>query len=66
MDTSVSRIEQVTGDYQSYSLPLIGYNGNTTDKIYVKTNRNSIIIYGSGWGTTWNKVVGILYTKTTD
>ena len=66
VDNSVSRIETTGSSYTSYSLPLIGYEGNTTDKIYTKVDSTNITIYGNGWGTSWRKIVGVLYTKTND
>lgn len=48
----------------SYSLPMIGYTGNTTDKAYAYVEGNNIKIFSNGsWGTGWIKVVTLRYTK---
>lgn len=51
----------------SYSLPMIGYDGNTTDKSYAYMDKTKVYIFSNGsWSTGWQKVVTLLYTKTTD
>ncbi len=51
----------------SYQLPSIGYDGNFTDNDYVWLDRTNINIISNGsWGTAWEKVIILNYTKTTD
>jgi hypothetical protein len=51
----------------SYRLPSIGYDGNFTDHDYVWLDRTNINIVSNGsWGTAWEKVIILNYTKTTD
>ena len=50
-----------------YNIPLLGYAGNFTDKIYTSVNKTKVSIYSNGsWGPIWNKYITLLYTKTTD
>lgn len=54
-------------DYLSYNLPLIGYSGNISDKIYCYVNLADINFYANGnWGPNWTKHITLKYTKTTD
>lgn len=56
-----------TNNYMSYSLSLIGYTGNITDKMYCYVNPVNINIYSNGsWGKNWTKHITLKYTKTTD
>ena len=56
-----------TDNYMSYSLSLIGYNGNITDKMYCYVNHVNINFYSNGtWGNNWTKHITLKYTKTTD
>ena len=51
----------------SYSLPMIGYQGNTSDNAYAYADETNIYVYSNGgWADTWTKVITLLYTKTTD
>jgi hypothetical protein len=51
-----------------YPLNMVGYNGNTTDKVYVYTESGTIKCYSTGgWGSSiWKLIVIVEYTKTTD
>ena len=51
-----------------YPIPLVGYEGNFTDKLYCYADRTNIRLFGTagGWGTDWYKVFVLEYTKTTD
>ena len=50
-----------------YPLNMVGYGGNLTDKAYVYSEKNVIKAYSSGsWSNTWQLVVIVEYTKTTD
>lgn len=65
IDNSTSYLLSVTG--VCYTLPVIGYGGNTTDRAYAYTDNTNVYIYANGgWNTGWLKVVTLLYTKTTD
>lgn len=69
IDYSNSFIEAHSGEenYLSYNLPLIGYAGNTTDKIYAYVDKTNINVYATGsWGNLWTKHITLNYTKTTD
>ena len=56
-----------TDNYMSYNLPLIGYTGNITDKMYCYANPTDINFYANGsWGPNWTKHITLKYTKTTD
>ena len=56
-----------TSDYLSYNLPLIGYTGNLTDKIYCYVTPTNINFYANGnWAENWTKHITLKYTKTTD
>lgn len=58
-------LSETTGT--TYSLPLVGYSGNLTDKTYAYVNKNNIYAYSNGgWGAAWTKIVVLEYTKTTD
>lgn len=51
----------------SYSLPIVGYDGNFADTMYAIVNKTNIVLCSTGgWGTSWEKHVTIEYTKTTD
>ena len=51
----------------SYTLPMVGYGTNTTDKLFCYMNGTNIYFYSNGsWGAIWKKYVTIEYTKTTD
>ena len=48
----------------SYTLPIVGYNGNITDKAYCWADATNIYLYSNGgWGTNWIKTFVIEYTK---
>ena len=50
-----------------YNIPMIGYSGNITDKLYTFVDKTKISIHANGsWGTIWTKYITLLYTKTTD
>ena len=56
-----------TDNYMSYNLPLIGYTGNITDKMYCYVTPTNINFYSNGaWGKNWTKHITLKYTKTTD
>lgn len=56
-----------TDNYMSYSLSLIGYSGNITDKMYCYVDITNIIFYANGaWARNWTKHITLKYTKTTD
>lgn len=56
-----------TDNYMSYSLSLIGYAGNITDKMYCYVTPTNINFYSNGaWGKNWTKHITLKYTKTTD
>ena len=56
-----------TNNYMSYSLSLIGYSGNITDKMYCYVTPTNINFYSNGaWGKNWTKHITLKYTKTTD
>lgn len=52
----------------SYPLNMVGYAGNTTDKVYVYAQKGNIKVHTTGgWGSNaWKVVVVAKYTKTTD
>ena len=51
----------------SYPLNMVGYAGNTTDKVYAYAQAGKIKVYtNGGWGSSWKVVVVAKYTKTTD
>ena len=52
----------------SYPLNLIGYGGNTSDKVYIYSEQNTIKVYSNGgWSdTAWGLDIVVEYTKTTD
>ena len=51
----------------SYPLNMVGYAGNTTDKVYVYAQSGYIKVHtNGGWGSAWKVVVVAKYTKTTD
>ena len=55
-----------TGSGFSYSLPMVGYNGNITDKTYAYVEGANIKLFSNGnWGTGWTKVITLRYTKKT-
>ena len=57
----------VSSDKISYTVPLVGYNANLTDRHYCYANKENIYAYGNGgWNNNWNKIVILKYTKTTD
>lgn len=51
-----------------YSIPVTLYNSNTaTDDLNIMVDREKINFYvKSGWNTSWQKVIILNYTKTTD
>lgn len=56
-----------TNEYLSYNLPLIGYSGNISDKVYCYVNPTDINFYANGnWAGNWTKHITLKYTKTTD
>ena len=56
-----------TGQVLSYQLPIVGYGGEFTSKAYIRIDETNIIFESvGGWGTAWEKVVELNYTKTTD
>lgn len=69
IDFSASFMEANIGEsnYMSYGLPLIGYSGNISDKVYCYVNPTDINFYANGnWGENWTKHITLKYTKTTD
>lgn len=69
IDFSASFMEANIGksDYLSYNFPLIGYDGNITDKSYCYVDLTNINFYSNGgWGENWTKHITLNYTKTTD
>lgn len=48
----------------SYPVSMVGYGGTYTDKTYIWVDRTNInIATNGGWGTGWEKVITLLYTK---
>lgn len=48
----------------SYPVSMVGYGGTYTDKTYIWVDRTNInIATNGGWGTGWEKVIILLYTK---
>ena len=69
IDFSASFVEANIGEsnYLSYGLPLIGYSGNISDKVYCYVNHTDINFYANGnWAENWTKHITLKYTKTTD
>ena len=69
IDFSASFVEANIGEsnYLSCGLPLIGYSGNISDKVYCYVNLTDINFYSNGsWGENWTKHITLKYTKTTD
>jgi hypothetical protein len=52
----------------SYPLNMVGYGGNTTDKVYAYYQKGEIKVRSNGgWSSSaWKVVVVVKYTKTTD
>ena len=57
-----------TATYISYHLPITLYNSSTSeDKLSIKADRKNITFnVGTGWGEGWQKIIRLVYTKTTD
>lgn len=56
-------------DQRVETLPMVGYNGDLSEKIdvWVETIENAVKLYSNGgWGNDWTFYVIINYTKTTD
>lgn len=56
-------------DRRVVTLPMVGYDGDLTQKIdvWVETQENVVKLYSNGgWGNDWTFYVIINYTKTTD
>lgn len=50
-----------------YPLNMVGYSGNTTDKVYVSAEKENIKVFSTGgWSAVWKLELIIEYTKTTD
>lgn len=59
----------VYSDRRVVTLPMVGYDGDITQKIdvWVETQENVVKLYSNGgWGNDWTFYVIINYTKTTD
>lgn len=59
----------VYSDRRVVTLPMVGYDGDITEKIdvWVETQENVVKLYANGgWGNDWTFYVIINYTKTTD
>lgn len=58
-----------TGSSRVVTLPMVGYNGNLTDKcdIWVEKSEGVIKMFSnSGWGNDWTFYIILNYTKTID
>ena len=54
-------------NYECYTIIQTGYSQQFNDKLFIHVNRNNFTLRSNaGWGTSWVKVVTLLYTKTTD
>lgn len=59
----------VRSNARTVTLPMVGYNGDLTQKIdiWVEKQENVVKLYSNGgWGNDWTFYVIINYTKTTD
>lgn len=45
-------------------LPVLGYYGNYEDRVYVMCDNTNLYFYhDTGWGTAWEKIILVKYTK---
>lgn len=45
-------------------LPVLGYYGNFSDRLYVMCDNTNLYFYhDTGWGTAWEKIILVKYTK---
>ena len=64
VDSTASFLYEINSVF--YNLPLVGYNGNFTEILYLRLDKTNITFYANGgWNGNWTKVVTLMYTKTT-